>query len=71
MILDFHEFEAMSPDPAGLEERFLATWTQLATRYKDRSGDVLFEILNEPHGKFIADLWNDYLRKTLATIGRT
>ncbi len=28
VILDFHEFEAMSRDPAGLKDRFLAIWAQ-------------------------------------------
>ena len=71
VILDFHEFEAMSRDPAGLKARFLAIWSELAERYKDRPAEVLFEILNEPHGKFTAELWNEYLRDTLAVIRRT
>ncbi len=71
VILDFHEFEAMSRDPAGLKDRFLAIWAQLAEREKDRPGDVLFEVLNEPHGKFTADLWNEYHRDALGVIRRT
>ncbi len=71
VILDFHEFEAMSRDPAGLKDRFLAIWAQLAEREKDRPGDVLFEVLNEPHGKFTAELWNEYLRDALGVIRRT
>ena len=71
VILDFHEFEAMSRDPAGLKARFLAIWSELAERYKDRPAEVLFEILNEPHGKFTAELWNEYLREALAVIRRT
>ncbi len=71
VILDFHEFEAMSRDPTGLKNRFLAIWAQLAEREKDRPGDVLFEVLNEPHGKFTADLWNEYLREVLGVIRRT
>jgi endoglucanase len=71
VVLDFHEFEAMSRDPAGLKEQYLAIWSRLAERYKDRSSDVLFEILNEPHGKFTAELWNDYLGLALAVIRRS
>ena len=71
VILDFHEYEAMSRDPAGLKDRFLAIWAQLAEREKDRPGDVLFEVLNEPHGKFTAELWNEYLREALGVIRRT
>jgi endoglucanase len=71
VILDFHEFEAMSRDPAGLKDRFLAIWSQLAEREKDRPSDVLFEILNEPHGKFTAESWNEYLREAVGVIRRT
>ncbi len=71
VILDFHEYEAMSRDPAGLKSRFLAIWAQLAEREKDRPGAVLFEVLNEPHGKFTAELWNEYLREALGVIRRT
>ena len=71
VVLDFHEFDAMSRDPVGLRERYLAIWSQLASRHKDRPAEVLFEILNEPHGKFTADLWNSYLREVLGVIRRT
>jgi len=71
VILDFHEFEAMSRDPAGLKSRFLAIWAQIAEREKDRPGDVLFEVLNEPHAKFTAELWNEYLREALGVIRLT
>ncbi|MGC8642225.1 MAG: glycoside hydrolase family 5 protein [Isosphaeraceae bacterium] len=71
VILDFHEFTEMSRDPVGLKDRYLAIWKTLAQRYKDRPADVLFEILNEPHGKFTAALWNDYLRDALGVIRRT
>ena len=71
VILDFHEFEAMSRDPAGLKGRFLAIWTELAQRYRNKPADVLFEVLNEPHGKLTAELWNEYLRDALAAIRRS
>jgi endoglucanase len=71
VILDFHEFDAMSRDPEGLKDRYITIWSQVAERYKDRSPDVLFEILNEPHGKFTAELWNEYVRETLALIRRS
>ncbi len=70
-VLDFHEFQAMSQDPAGRKGRFLAFWSQLSERYKDRPARVLFEILNEPHDKFTPELWNEYLREALAVIRRT
>jgi endoglucanase len=71
VVLDFHEFTEMSRDPAGLKDRYLAIWSQLAERYKNRPAEVLFELLNEPHGKFTAELWNGYLREALGVIRRT
>jgi endoglucanase len=71
VILDFHEFEVMSRDPEGHKASFLSIWDQIAERYKDRPAALLFEILNEPHGKFTAELWNEYLRAALAVIRRT
>jgi len=70
-ILDFHEFQAMSKDPAGRKERFLAFWSRLSERCKDRPDSVLFEILNEPHDRFTPELWNAYFREALAVIRRT
>jgi len=50
LILDNHSFDpAVNTDPA-VEGVLTATWEQLAARYKDRSGRIYYEILNEPHG---------------------
>jgi endoglucanase len=56
IILDLHEFHAMSKDPMGLKDKFLSVWEQLATRYKDCPDTVFFEILNEPHDKLTVEL---------------
>lgn len=71
VILDFHEFEAMGRDPEGLKARHLAFWDELARRQRARPHEVLFEILNEPHGKYTPELWNKTLRQVLGVIRRT
>jgi endoglucanase len=71
LVLDFHEFEVMARDPLGKRERFLALWAQIAERNRDRPDEVLFEILNEPHGQLTPDLWNQFLREALGVIRRT
>ncbi len=71
VVLDFHEFNSMSKDPAGLKERFLSFWRQISERYTNRPMEVLFEILNEPHDKLNAELWNQYLAEALAVIRAT
>lgn len=59
--LDFHEYEAMSEDPVGRKDLFLSMWSQIAEHCRDRSDQVLFEVLNEPHGKLTPQLWNQLL----------
>ncbi len=68
VILDLHEFQEMGRDAEGNRQRFLATWKQLAERYRHASDDVLFEILNEPNQKLTPELWNHYLRDALTVI---
>jgi endoglucanase len=71
VILDFHEFMVMADDPVGMKDRFLAIWAQISDRCKNRPGDVLFEILNEPNGNLTPELWNQFLAEALAIIRRT
>jgi endoglucanase len=71
LILDLHEFNAMADNPEAKKEMFLSVWKQLAPRYKDQPGDVLFEILNEPNQKLTVDLWNVYLVEAMKIIRET
>ncbi len=78
VILDFHHYSQLfgdgllpneySVDPAVLETRLLNMWQQIALRYKDRSPKLVFELLNEPHGKLNGEPWNVLLAKTLAVV---
>lgn len=63
--LDPHE-NAVEPDR--VEERFVALWTQLAEHFRDRPKQVLFELLNEPHGVLTPERWNALLGRTLAAV---
>lgn len=38
------------------QDRFLAIWTQVAERFKDKSLKLIFEILNEPDGMTLAQV---------------
>lgn len=68
VVLDFHEFGAMSDDPTGNNEKFIAFWRQLAEHCQNAPDNILFEILNEPSKNLTPDLWNQYLREALAVI---
>jgi endoglucanase len=68
VVLDLHESEAISNDPAGNRQRFLSEWRQIADRYRGSPNEVVFELLNEPNRKLTPALWNQYLGDALAVI---
>ena len=71
VILDLHEFTAMADDPEAKKDMFLSFWKQVAPRYKDKPGNVVFEILNEPNQKLTVDMWNDFLIEAMSIIRQT
>ncbi len=81
VILNMHHYSqihgsALHPneapvDAAVVDARLVNIWRQLAVRYKDRSPRLLFELLNEPHGKLSGDAWNELSARTLAAVRAT
>lgn len=71
VILDEHDFDACSENVSMCRRRLTAFWTQVAPRYKDAPGTVLFELLNEPHDKLDADTWNALFPEALAIVRQT
>jgi len=71
VILDEHDFEKCSKDAVDCKVKLNAFWSQIAPRYKDAPNNVMFEILNEPHGALTPELWNAQLVETLAIIRAT
>ncbi len=67
LILDMHNFEALMLDPASQKERFLTLWQQVAEHYRDAPPQIMFELLNEPHGA-MNEVWNEYLAAALAVV---
>ncbi|MCX9156355.1 glycoside hydrolase family 5 protein [Niveibacterium sp. 24ML] len=66
--LDIGEFRV---EPAALDVRFVMMWQQIATRFKDRSGKLLFELYNEPHGRINGEAWNVLAARTLGVVRKT
>jgi hypothetical protein len=73
IIVNVHHYDELNASPQGEEARYLAMWQQIANRYKNRGGNVYFELLNEPHGTFNAnpELWNSLLVKALNVVRQT
>jgi endoglucanase len=58
----------MADNPEAKKDMFLSFWKQVAPRYKDKPGNVVFEILNEPNQKLTVDMWNNYLVESMGII---
>jgi endoglucanase len=71
VILDEHDYGVCGNNPDTCKPRLLAFWKQVAARYQDAPPSVVFEILNEPNGKLTPELWNAWIKETLALIRET
>jgi len=50
IIIDNHSFDPVAATSNDIDKILIPVWAQIAQRYKDRSGYVVYEVLNEPHG---------------------
>lgn len=71
VIINVHHYEEIMQNPLEHRERFIAIWQQISTRYRHYPDKLIFELLNEPHDKLTADLWNQLVRETVAVIRAT
>ena len=51
VLVDMHAYDELATDVAAQRNRFVALWTQVATRCQSRPDTVAFELLNEPNGQ--------------------
>lgn len=68
VIIDEHDFNACSEDIALCEVKLTAFWQQIGQRYRGAPDTVLFELLNEPHGKLDAAHWNALIKRLLPIV---
>jgi len=50
VIINMHHEEPLKDDYVNQHIRYETIWSQIATRFKDKSEKLLFEIVNEPRG---------------------
>ena len=68
LIFDFHNnCAADTVTPDNIETVLTPVWTQLATRYRDATDRLVFEIMNEPHGIDI-EVWNGIIERVFRVI---
>lgn len=68
IIIDLHEFQTLSKEPQANKAKFIAFWEAMSDKFSGYSNRVIFEILNEPHNKLDAALWEVYYKEALAII---
>jgi endoglucanase len=81
VVLDVHHYNQISGaslhpheksvDPAVLDTRLVNLWRQIAARYRDRPPRLVFELLNEPHGRLNGEAWNALSARVLAAVRET
>jgi endoglucanase len=71
IIVNVHHYDEMDTAPEDHLPRLTALWGQLSTRYKDRPSEVVFELLNEPHGKLTESQWNAMIPGLLTAVRKT
>lgn len=71
VILDEHDFDPCSAAPDACEPKLIAFWQQVGERYRNTPDNVLFELLNEPHGGLDAARWNAMLGKLIPVVRAT
>lgn len=78
VVLDMHHYRQLDGDPLDaneasvavnvLEDRFVAMWSQIAERFRDRNDRLVFELYNEPHGRLNGEPWNILAARGLAAV---
>jgi endoglucanase len=71
VILDEHDFNRCSDDPAACRVKLKQFWSVIAPHFRNAPNRVLFELLNEPHGSVSDEEWNGMLAETLALVRQT
>ena len=71
VVINIHHFEEIFQNPEAQHDKFLSIWEQVSRIFKDYPESLVFEILNEPHDNFTAELWNEYFPEAIEVIRRT
>lgn len=50
VMINIHHYNILMETPQAHRNRLSEIWKQIASRYKDYPEEVVFEVLNEPHG---------------------
>ena len=78
VIIDMHHYSQLFGEPVQAGEtpvapevvdiRLVNMWRQIAEHYRSRSPKLIFELLNEPHGRLTSIAWNLLMPQVLAAV---
>ena len=71
VVLNVHHYDEMESSPQAHRERWLSIWRQIAEHFQDHSENLVFELLNEPHGALTASMWNSFVADAVREIRKT
>ena len=71
VIIDEHDYDTCSKDADACAQILPNVWAELSDHYKSAPNSVMFELLNEPHDKIDATIWNAWLPDLIAIVRQT
>lgn len=67
-IINMHHHDRLFEAPEESKARFLSQWSQISDLFKGYDHNLLFEVLNEPHGNLTPEKWNVFFQEALEVI---
>ncbi len=71
VIIDEHDYDECSKDADACAQILPNVWYELSEHYKNAPASVMFELLNEPHDKVDAAIWNAWIPDLVAIVRQT
>lgn len=71
VLINIHDFDDFTSDPAGQTDKFLAIWRQIAAHYAAYPNTLAFELLNEPKDAATTAVINPIFARAIAEIRKT
>ncbi len=68
VIIDEHDYNTCSKDADACALILPNVWAELSDHYKSAPNSVMFELLNEPHDKIDATIWNAWIPDLIAIV---
>ncbi len=71
VIIDEHDYDDCSKDADACAQILPNVWYELSEHYKNAPSSVMFELLNEPHDKIDAAIWNAWIPDLVSIVRET